>query len=203
LYIHRYIENALAPQIAKRYLLNSEWSQIIVGGSNFGELLGALIVFLLTKCIRSPILWLRIDCLLLLITWYIPFYQTRNPTVTRAWIVALTFVPFGIGAAGDDVLLNAHLQSIFDESESDQSTISPLGSAMAFLYSSYIILYAILNPVLGRYIDRVYAQTGTIQSALIYTAGVQVSIVSVLVFLCTFIPRGAFRLNPSFDRPMR
>ena len=37
LYGHRYLENGIAPAIAKRYLGNSAWSQIIVGGSNFGE----------------------------------------------------------------------------------------------------------------------------------------------------------------------
>ena len=37
LYGHRYLENGIAPAIAKRYLGNSAWSQIMVGGSNFGE----------------------------------------------------------------------------------------------------------------------------------------------------------------------
>jgi len=33
-YSHRYIENSIAPQVARRYLHNSSWSQILVGGSN-------------------------------------------------------------------------------------------------------------------------------------------------------------------------
>lgn len=37
LYGHRYLENGIGPAIAKRYLGNSAWSQIMVGGSNFGE----------------------------------------------------------------------------------------------------------------------------------------------------------------------
>jgi hypothetical protein len=36
LYTHRYLENAIAPAIAKRYLGNSAWSQLIVAGSNLG-----------------------------------------------------------------------------------------------------------------------------------------------------------------------
>src|SRR5262249_40049941 len=32
LYAHRYLENGLAPAIARRYLGNSAWSQTIVGG---------------------------------------------------------------------------------------------------------------------------------------------------------------------------
>ena len=37
LYQHRFLENNLSPAFAKRVLGVSEWSQIIVGGSNFGE----------------------------------------------------------------------------------------------------------------------------------------------------------------------
>jgi hypothetical protein len=111
LYVHRYIENGIAPQIAKRYLKNSEWSQIIIGGSNFGEFCGALCVVFLTKKIRSPLVWLRFDCLLLLIVWYIPFYNPSSISITNAWIIALSFIPFGFGASGDDVSLNAHIQS--------------------------------------------------------------------------------------------
>lgn len=37
LYMHRFLENSLAPAFAKRVLGISAWSQIIVGGSNFGE----------------------------------------------------------------------------------------------------------------------------------------------------------------------
>lgn len=37
LYLHRFLENSLAPAFAKRVLETSAWSQIIVGGSNFGE----------------------------------------------------------------------------------------------------------------------------------------------------------------------
>ncbi len=33
----RFLENTLAPAFAKRALTVSAWSQIIVGGSNFGE----------------------------------------------------------------------------------------------------------------------------------------------------------------------
>jgi len=63
----RFLLNGITPQIAKRYLGNSEWSQIIVGGSNFGELLGAFIVFICVNRIKIPIPWLRLDAILLLI----------------------------------------------------------------------------------------------------------------------------------------
>jgi MFS family permease len=70
---------------------------------------------------------------------------------------------------------------------------------MAFLYSSYIIIYAILNPLLGKYIDSVYDKDQTIRPAFIYTVGVQITIVSIIVAASTFIPKGSFKLNPSLE----
>lgn len=46
----------------------------VVGGSNFGELLGALTVFLFTNKVHTPMPWLRLDALTLLIVWYLAFY---------------------------------------------------------------------------------------------------------------------------------
>ena len=54
-YGHRFLENNIAPPIARQYLGNSAWSQIMVGGSNLGELLGALFVFFFTNLIHTPI----------------------------------------------------------------------------------------------------------------------------------------------------
>ncbi|CAF4198182.1 unnamed protein product [Rotaria sordida] len=196
-YVHRYIENGIAPQIAKRYFQNSEWSQIIVAGSNFGEFLGAIFVFFLTKKIRSPIILLRLDCILLLIIWYIPFYKPSSISIKNVWIIALTFIPFGFGSASDDISLNAYIQSSLSKSKLKNKDISSLGSVMAFLYSSYIILYAILNPLLGKYIDQIYNTNQTIRPAFIYTVGIQITIISIIMAISTFIPRDSFKLNPS------
>ena len=61
--MHRFLENGLAPAFAKRVLGVSAWSQIIVGGSNFGELLGALSVLVLSDIVTTPLPWLRLDAL--------------------------------------------------------------------------------------------------------------------------------------------
>ncbi|CAF4017044.1 unnamed protein product, partial [Adineta steineri] len=74
--------------------------------------------------------------------------------------------------------------------------ISPLGAVMAFLYSTYIIIYSIANPLLGRHIDYVYNTHGTVQSALIYTAAVPLTITVIVMFAATFIPKGAIAFNP-------
>lgn len=93
LYGHRYLEHGIAPAIAQRYFGNSAWSQILVGGSNFGELLGARFVLLFTNSITTPIPWLRLDALMLLIFWYIPYWTPPRNDVKQAWKVAATFMP--------------------------------------------------------------------------------------------------------------
>ncbi|KAL4991482.1 hypothetical protein BDW68DRAFT_152076 [Aspergillus falconensis] len=73
---------------------------------------------------------------------------------------------------------------------------------MAFLYSTYIVLYAITSPILGTYIDYVYEKTGgperngNIFEAIRNVGSVQFSVVAVLVLVATFVPRGSMSLNP-------
>ena len=169
---------------------------VIVGGSNFGELMGAFVVFLFANRIQTPIPWLRIDALLLLIIWYIPFYYPPANEVKYAWFIALSFIPISFGWAAGDVSLGAYIQSSLTQLETKNRNISPLGAVMAFLYSSYIIIYAILNPILGKYIDYVYNSTGTVRPALLNTAAIQLTIIVLVVFLSTFVPKGSWHWNP-------
>ncbi|KAL1382928.1 hypothetical protein HDK64DRAFT_341280 [Phyllosticta capitalensis] len=201
LYAHRYLENGIAPAIAKRYLKNSAWSQIMVGGSNFGELFGALFVFLFTNLITTPIPWLRLDALALLIVWYLPYWYPPAGQVRQAWIVAATFLPVSFGWAAGDVSLAAYIQATLARKEDESKDVSALGAVMAFLYATYIVIYAIANPLLGDYIDGVYAKTGgsnggNIHEAIQNVAGVQFTIVCACVLAATFIPKGALALNP-------
>lgn len=89
LYGHRYLENGIAPIIAKSVFGNSAYSQIMVGGSNFGELLGAFSVFLMNDFVPTPIPWLRCDSLLVLIVWAFPFYYPPPNDSKYAWLLAL------------------------------------------------------------------------------------------------------------------
>jgi MFS family permease len=198
IYSHQYIENSIAPQVTRRYLNHSSWSQILVSGSNLGELLGALFVFFFNNTIKSPLLWVRLDALMLLIIWYIPFYHPPAEQVKYAWIMAASLVPIGFASAIRDISLDAYIQSSVTRLESNQQNVSPLGAVMAFLYSTYIVIYSISNPLLGKYLDSVYNKSGTIQSALIYTAAVQLTIIFIVVFAASFIPKGAIAFNPVF-----
>lgn len=197
LYAHRYLENGVAPQIAKRYFEQSEWSQIIVGASNLGELLGAIFIFIFGNFIRSPLPWPRLDATVLLIVWYIPFFYPPSNNITYAWIVAASYIPIGFASACDDIGLNSFIQSSLSRLESKHKHISTLGAVASFLYSSYIIIYAILNPVLGSYLDKVYNSTGSVHSAFLFTIAVQMTVIWFIIFFSTFIPKGAFGCNPS------
>ena len=201
LYAHRYLENGIAPQIARRYMGNSAWAQIMVGGSNLGELLGAFSVLLFTNAIQTPMPWLRLDALMLLIVWYIPFWHPPADQVGQAWIVAATFAPISYGWASGDVSLAAYIQASLARIESQNKNVSALGAVMAFLYSFYIVTYAVLGTVLGRYLDSVYNKSGGIdggevRSGLVFTTGVQMSVIALLVFASTFVPKGAWAFNP-------
>lgn len=202
LYAHRYLENGISPVIARRYLGNSAWSQIMVGGSNFGELLGAVFVFLFTNLIKTPMPWLRLDALMLLIVWYLPYWTPPRNQVRQAWIVAATFLPVSFGWAAGDVSLAAYIQASLARRESEHKDVSALGAVMAFLYSTYIVTYAITQPLLGRYVDRVYTRTGgssnggTVRPAVRNIAGVQFTIVAIVIMASSFIPRGSFAFNP-------
>ena len=197
LYGHRYLENGIAPIIARRYLGQSAWSQIIVGGSNFGELLGALFVFLFTNFVQTPIPWLRLDAIFLLIAWYLPFWYPHDRTVGMAWMVAGSFIPVSFGWAAGDVSITAYVQAALARHETTSKDVSPLSAVMSFLFSTYITIYAILSVILGKYVDAVWNQQHDAHQAILHVGAIHMTVVSAIVLCSTLIPRGAFTLNPT------
>jgi hypothetical protein len=198
LYGHRYLENGIAPLLAKRVMNDSSYSQIMVSGSNLGELLGAVFVLVTTTMIPTPMPFLRYDALSLLILWVIPSYshQVVPNQIGYAWRIAGIFIPISIGWAAGDVSLAAFIQASLARMESEDPQVSALGSVMAFLYSTYIVLYAILGSLLGTYIDNVYNQDKNVDRALINIGGVHFTVLGVIVFASTFVPKGALSFNP-------
>jgi len=197
LYLHRFLESTLAPAFAKRVLGISAWSQIIVGGSNFGELLGALTVFVLSDHITTPLPWLRLDALTLNIVWVLPhFSRIAQKNVGWAWRVAAAFIPVSYAWAAGDCSLAAYIQASLSDHDYGHSGVSALGAVMAFLYSSYIVMNAILSSTLGKVIDKDFTKNANIYKSLQQVAGIQFSVASVLILCATLIPIGAFALNP-------
>ncbi|KAF9348575.1 hypothetical protein BGX26_013029 [Mortierella sp. AD094] len=196
LFTHRYLESQLSPAFAKNILKEGAYAQIMVGGSNFGELLGALFVLFFARKVKTPLPWLRLDALGLLIVWILPYsYPAKEDALSFAWTLAAIWIPVSFGWAAGDVSLAAYIQSALARYERPDDKVSPLGAVMAFLYVFYIVLYAVLGVVLGRVIDAA-KDKGDIHPALVYVGGVMYSVVCVVLLLSTFIPKGSFSLNP-------
>ncbi|KAJ7252640.1 hypothetical protein C8J57DRAFT_73292 [Mycena rebaudengoi] len=202
LYAHRYLENGLAPIFAKSVIGDSSFSQVIVGGSNFGELLGAISVLFLTNRVPTPIPWLRIDALMVNIVWVLPFFPVVAGNVQSAWKLAAVFIPISYGWAAGDVSLAAYIQATLARIESTDPDVSALGAVMAFLYVNYIVMYAILSAVLGNWVDAFLKQNAAMgmvaasREALKYVGGLQFSVIGVVILASTLVPRGSWSLNP-------
>lgn len=104
-------------------------------------------------------------------------------------------MPISFGWAAGDVSLAAYIQACLARREDESDHVSALGAVMAFLYSTYIVIYAILSPVLGGYVDR-FLRHGTPQDVLKNVGGVQFTVIGGILLASTFIPAGAFSLNP-------
>ncbi|KAM0790850.1 hypothetical protein ACM66B_004693 [Microbotryomycetes sp. NB124-2] len=204
LYLHRFLESSLAPAFARRVLGVSAWSQIMVGGSNFGELLGAASVFILNDYVPTPLPWLRLDALMLNLVWLLPRYSQVLPKqVSTAWIIAASYIPVSYGWAAGDVSLAAYIQSSLNNSADIRpKDISALGATMAFLYSSYIVINAVMSTLMGRVIDRDFRANGNIYNSLTQVGGIQFSVGCAIILAASLIPAGAFSLNPKMLNSM-
>ncbi|KAI9342278.1 hypothetical protein BDR26DRAFT_908253 [Obelidium mucronatum] len=218
LVFHRYLENGIAPNFSKIVLGDASFAQIMNGGSNFGELLGALIVFIFNTQIHTPIPWVRWDALVLNLVWLVPglaYTLLTNGTTPYqyAWIIAALFMFISMGWAAGDVSLAAYIQSQLEHQEEDEENteeVSPLGAVMAFLYSSYILIYFCINFGLGKYLDVFANKVKAIKDDknLAYStgiepfymvAGVMFSVGCVVIMAGTFIPKGSFAINPTLN----
>eukprot|EP01038_Epipyxis_sp_PR26KG_P015649 gene15649-21160_t len=221
LVMHRYIENGVASVYAKLVLGESAYGSFIVGGSNFGELLGAATVFFNLNTFPTPIPLLRWDALVLNLTWL--YYNVVRPDKTHtgpantAGIMAAIMCFISAGWAAGDVSLAAFIQSNISNTKVIQSgnghKVSPLAAVMSFLYVTYIVIYAIISPLIGHWLDgfalrqkhakndgnkalAAQLKLDAKQQYFYWIAGVMFSLVSVIIFASTFYPRGSWKFNP-------
>ena len=111
--------------------------------------------------------------------------------------IADTPYRISFGWAAGDVSLAAYIQASLARKESTTRNVSALGSVMAFLYTTYIVIYAITSPLLGTYVDNVSkANDDDVSSAMVNIAGVQFTLIAVIMIAATFVPKGAFAFNP-------
>jgi hypothetical protein len=59
--LHRVYEGLIIPVYCQSVIGDGALQGLAVGGSNLGELLGALMVYLANRCITNPLWWVRAD----------------------------------------------------------------------------------------------------------------------------------------------
>lgn len=198
LVLHRYLENVLFPYYAKFVLKTPAYSQILLGGSNLGELIGAAFVLMFANKVKTPLPWLRSDAFTLLIVWILAYAKPFENLTAWIWTLFPIMSCISFGWAAGDVSLAAYVQGRLSHLEKKEKKTSPLGAVMSFLYVSYIVLFPILSYGMGIVMDR-YKATDP-QAAFIYIGGVFMTVVGFFIFLATFIPEGSFAFNPdAFD----
>jgi len=195
---HRFIENVIFPTFANQVLKEKSYSYILLGASNFGELLGALGVLLLASKVTTPLPWVRFDAIALMTLWIFPFLPVQS-ALTWALSALPLMIILSSGWAAGDVSLVAYIQSRLHSVniKADAGT-SPLGCVMAFLYSSYIIIFTIISIPLGRVFDA-YNAKGEIRLAFLYVVGIMISVGGFIIFASTFVPRHSWAFNPKVD----
>jgi hypothetical protein len=123
---------------------------VLLGSINFGEFIGALIVFLLGARITRIFLCTQIYAVLLNIYWFFPFLITEEP-LHFALAMILPLVLLNAGFSSNDVTMLSYIQSSFpedDEEDKEAQTkkskqLAKLPSVMGFLYTSYAVLAAV------------------------------------------------------------
>jgi MFS family permease len=167
LVVHRYFENTFFPFYSKFNLGDGAVQQILIGGSNLGELLGAVAVLFTATIIRTPLPWLRADAVTLLLIFFwcayvIPDQVTKFDSKTQityltfpagaainavgwAWRMAPMSMLVSFGWASGDVSLSAYVQERLQPLEKKDKSVSLLGSVMSFLYVSYLVIFFVLN----------------------------------------------------------
>jgi hypothetical protein len=193
LFGHQYLENGITPVIAQRYLGNAEWSLIMIGGSNIGQLLGGIFVFIFAGAIPTPLPWLRLEGLISAFLWYLKWWYPSH-TMAQAWVAAASFVPISFGWAAGDISLSAYIQASASRIKSTNN-IPTLGAVMAFLYCFHLGTYAAASTLLGRIMDD-KSNAGDTREGIGLLCCVQLTVIFSLSWYGTFIPKGSISWNP-------
>jgi hypothetical protein len=235
LVMHRYIESGVVSVYAKSVLKESAYASFINSGSNLGELLGALFVFFNLKLLATPITTVRWDALVLNLAWL--FYNVVKPSVFDGdslsqiqkctGVMAMIMAFISAGWAAGDVSMAAYVQSSVPKIKIPGIKVAnALPSVMSFLYVLQIVIFAVISPLIGNWLDSFEVEaksfdalakkaTGMKKAEYLnkaanirldandqyfyWIAGVLFSLVSVTIFLNTFLPKGSWKLNPTLS----
>lgn len=115
-----------------------------------------------------------------------PYSYPEPNKVAGAWRIAGLLVGISFGWGAGDTSLLAYIQSTLSNDGADKSNIHDIGdkepsppaherhsdvstvsAVIGFLYVSHVMLFSIVNPQLGRYVDRIYNAGRPVQDALV------------------------------------
>jgi len=199
-----------------------------------GELLGALFVFCNLKLILTPLPMVRWDALVLNFSW---LYNVVTPAscmcdpANAAGIMAAIMMFISAGWSAGDVSLSAYIQANIPKIKTPGVKIAnSLPSVMSFLYVLCIVIFAVISPMIGVWLDafemtakmydtrakyaKKYSDTAqyteftataasyrkdAVDQYFYWIAGVFFSLVSVVIFANTFMPKGSWACNPSLE----
>lgn len=88
--------------------------------------------------------------------------------------------------------MNAYVQASLEHRDAHKTGISSLKAVVSFMYFFQVVAYSVLGTTIGKLADG----TNDFQGTLMYTCGVQFTIVGGMSFLATFVPRGSWAINP-------
>ena len=200
LLLHKYLESTLFPFYTKAVLNNTDVQTILNGGSNFGELMGGMVVLFFARKVKTPIPWLRLDVLLISFVWVLPFIRLNAAdAVGSAWILAPFMALISFGWSAGDVSLAAYIQSRLNNLSTSDKYTTPLGAVMSFLYVVYLITYYVLNLLMSMVRDNYTNAKKSNTELFVLIGGVFMSVCGVIILASTFIPRGSFAFNPDPD----
>ena len=200
LILHRYLENTLFPFYTGTFLGSTNFQVILTGGSNFGELLGALLVFLFAKLVRSPIPFLRLDAVLLMLIWVLPFFPVdKSSPQSTAWMLSPLMAVISSGWAAGDVSLAAYIQSRLHDVGSENEFTTPLGAVMSFLFVTYLVGFYVLNLLMSMVRDYYVVNQKNLIELFVLIGGAFFTVAGLVTMISTFIPRNSFAWNPEPD----
>lgn len=169
----------------------------MLSASNFGELLGALLVLKLVKCVKTPIPWIRVDAIMMFVIWSLVYIGDSSEPWKSIGILIPLIIPVSLGWSAGDVSLLAHIQSkLSDSSINDENTnqhqsksddTRKLNAVMGFLYTTYIFFITFIANGFGVLFDK-FKKSNQPREGLFYVAGITMSILAVIIFVSTFIP---------------
>lgn len=167
-----------------------------MGGSNFGELLGAALILMTTHFIPTPFPYIRLGAICLLACWAFVLYLPDTMDYTsHAWKLAPIMSMMAFGWSAGYISVASHLQGYLIEYDRNEYT-TPLTSVMAFLHIINLALYFVISNIVGFERD-LYVRNGwNLNNLFLYIGGLLLSVCAIVIFAGSFIPRGSWELNP-------